>query len=809
MLALGIGATTGMYSIYHTALQKPLPVPAPEQLVNLTSPGPKWGSTSSGMAGRSDSVFSYPMYRDLQQQQDVLAGIAAHRSFDANIAYERATLAGEGMLVSGNYFQVLQLQPALGRLIGPQDEPRVDESPVAVLSYEYWQNNFGGDRNVINRPITVNGQVLTIVGVAPEGFSGTTLLLRPQVFVPLTLRWLMSPTAQKDSDDRRSYWVYLFARLRSDVALSQAAAGLNNLYRGLLAEVEGPLNSDMPANVLAQFLARELVVTPDARGQSNIDINGKEPLTLLLGVTVLVLVVVCVNIASLLLARSEARLGETAVRASVGASRWQLISQLLSESAMLAILGAIASIPVAAATIGAVVAMMPAQQGGSIAFELDAAALVFAAAVSSGALLLFALFPALRASRVQPGALMNAHSRKSTGSRAVLRFRAVLATSQIALSMVLLVLAGLFFQSLNKISQIDLGMEVDSLVSFSVSPRLNGYDNERVTSLFDRLEEELLAQPGVTHVAASMLPLLTGSNMRGSLSFAGREQGAQEQDARFNAVNRSFFSTLSVPLLAGRNFSEADTSGAPRVAIVNQSFLREYGLDQDAIGSRFGMRGPETQDIEIIGISADAKYSEVKDRIPPQFYLPIKQVPWELESLTFYLRSDASADVLMQSTREIVSRVDPNLPVNNLTAVREVVEDNVFLDRMIGMLSTGLAALATVLAAIGLYSVLAYSVSQRTREFGLRQALGATPDRLRAAILKQVGAMALIGGGLGLAVAFAVGRLAESLLFEVSASDPVVLVFSCATIFAVLFLAGSIPARRASRIAPMEALRYE
>lgn len=810
MLALGIGTTTGTYSIYHTVLMKPLPVPEPDRLVNFSSPGPKWGMTSSGRAGRNEYVFSYPMFRDLEARQTAFAGVAGHRIFDANLSFDGNTVASAGILVSGQYFQTLGLKPALGSLIGPQHANALGESPVAVLAYDYWQNAFGGSPDVIDDTLIVNGHPLTVIGVAPESFSGTTLGLRPSVFVPLTMYESMMPNFGMGSDDRRAYWVYVFARLRDGVGAEAAAASINSVYGGILSEIEAPLNVEMPDQTMRQFLARRIVLEPGAQGQSNAPRIATTPLTLLLVVSGLVLAIVCVNVAGLLLVRSESRAGETAVRASIGASGRHLVALFLAEAGILAALGGLASLPVAVGTIDVFTSILPPEETGSIVFELDPAALFFAGAVTIATLLLFGLVPAIRASRVQPAALISAYGTKATGSRSVARFRSVLATSQIGLSMILLVLGGLFVQSLYNVASVDLGMEVDSLVSFSVSPGLNGYDNERVAGVFDRIERELGEAPGVTDVASSMVPLLTGSNWTRALMIEGVESGPGiDTESRINRVGPGFFRTMSMPLLAGRAIEPTDVAGSPRVAVVNEAFLEKFGLGRDAVGRRLGIVGTSDEpDIELVGIVPDAKYSEVKDPVPPQLYLARHQGSG-YQSMNFYVRGDAAADVVMRQIVAIVERIDPNLPVNGLTTVRDVVRDNVFLDRMLTTLAGAFALIATFLAGIGLYGTLAYSVGQRTREFGIRLALGATPGGLRSDVLGQVVRLGLVGGAAGLVCAVGIGMRAETLLFGLTAASPLALTVAVLSVAVVVLAAGAIPARQAGRIAPMEALRYE
>jgi predicted permease len=811
MLALGIGATTAMFSMFHTMLLKPLPVPEAGRLVNLGAPGPKWGPTSCGAAGPCDYVFSYPMFRDLETEQDVFTGLAGHRVFDANLSTGVETTSGSGIFVSGRYFDTLNLQPALGRLIGPQDDARIGESTVAVLSFAYWQREFGADPGVLGRTVTVNGHPLTIIGVTPERFGGTTIGLHAQVFVPLTLRWLVEPGSMNDDSDRKSYWLYVFGRLRDGVSLEQASAGLNVLYSGILNDVEAPLNADMPPQTLQQFRERKIPLERGASGQSSVHVNGRLPLALLLGVTSLVLLIACVNIASLLLARGASRSGEIAIRASLGATRPRLVFQFLAETALLGLLGGLASLPVAELTLRSVVAMIPQHfRAGSISFSIDSTAMLFAAGTTFATLMLFGLVPAFHGASTNPGTVAKGHAPGSVGGRGVLRFRRVLATTQIAFSMLLLVFAGFFVQSMVNVSRVDLGLRVESLVAFTVSPGLNGYDPSRLTGLFERLEEEFAAEPGVSAVGTAMVPLLSGSNWNRPLSVDGFESGPGiDSVAWFNRVNPGFFDVFSVPLLSGRDFTQRDAGDTPRVGIVNEAFLRKFNLGADAVGKRFAVgAGASELDIEIVGVVADAKYSEVRDEIPPQYFLPRLQLP-ELGTLTFYLRTAVSPDAIMERVGPIVASVDPNLPVIELMTMDRVVQANVFLDRMLTAVSASFAGLATLLAAVGLYSVLAFSVTQRTREFGLRLALGATPRGLRSLVLKQVGRMAAIGVPVGLVGAILLGRGAESLLYGLSGYEPTVLAAAVVLICAVVLLAGLIPARRASNIAPMEALRYE
>jgi len=807
-LALGIGANSAIFSMFSALLLAPLPVAEPAALVNLSGPGPKPGSQSCGNAGGCDAVFSYPMFRDLERLQSVFTGIAAHVSFSANLAFGGQTLSGRGMLVSGSYFPVLGVQPASGRLLGPDDDRSIGQSPVVVLSHAYWTTRFNADPNVVNQAMIVNGQSLTIVGVAPSGFEGTTLGLYPEVFVPITLRGLMQ-SGISQFENRQSYWAYLFARLRPGVTIEEAHTAINVPYRNIINEVEAPLQRGMSDQTMARFRARDILVEDGARGQSSVRGEAREPLTLLLGVTALVLVIACANIANLLLARAAARASEMSIRLSLGAARRQLIGQLLVESCLLAAFGGLAGLLVARWTLGLMAGLLPARQAQVIPTGLDSTVLLFAAALTVGTGLLFGLFPALHSTRPDLLSTLKGQAGQPAGARSAARFRNSLATAQIALSMTLLVAAGLFTKSLYNVARTDLGLKVDNLVTFSISPVLNGYTPERSRVLFERLEDELGAQPGVSMVTAARVPALGGSNWGTDVRVEGFESGPDtDSNSRFNDVGPGYFQTMGIPLLRGREFTPADAIGAPKVVIVNEAFAKKFNLGNEVVGKRMSSSGDEALDTEIVGLAQNAKYSEVKDEVPPLFFSPYRQDE-RIGAINYYVRTSVDGEAFLQQIRRVVSQLDPNLPVDNLRTMEEQVRNNVFLDRFISFLSAAFAALATLLAAIGLYGVLAYTVTQRTREIGLRMALGAAPGRVRAMVLRQVGIMTISGGIMGLVAAWWIGAAAESQLYQMEGRDPYVLAGAAALLSLVAMCAGLIPAHRASRVDPMTALRYE
>jgi predicted permease len=810
-LALGIGANAAIFSMFNEVLLRSLPVAEPDALVNLLAPGPKPGNQSTNQAGSSESTFSYPMFRDLERAQGAFTGMAAHRIFGANVAARGTTAAGEGMMVSGGYFALLGIQPAVGRLIGPGDDRIPGESRVAVLSHAFWEARFGSDPDVLSQPLVVNGQPLTIVGVAPRGFSGTTLGALPQVFVPITLREQIQPgSAGTTFENRRNYWMYVFARLKPGFSIEQAHHAINVPYRAILNDVEAPLQEGMSDQTMARFRAREVRLEPGAHGQTRISQEATAPLTLLLGVTALVLLIACANIANLLLARSAARAGEMAIRLSIGASRWHLVRQLLLESCLLALFGGLGGVVVARWTLDAVVSLLPANAVRTMQFEMDGTALLFAAALSLGTGLLFGLFPALHSTRPDLVSSLKGQAGQPSGARNAARFRTTLATAQIALSMALLIAAGLFTKSLFNVARVDLGLDVDDVITFRVSPPLNGYSPEQTLQFFERLEDQLAAVPGVKDVSSGVVPLLAGSNSSNSVGVQGFEAGPDtDTSASYNWVGPDYFRTAGIRVLSGREFTRGDAAATAKVAVVNAAFARKFNLGGDVVGKQMRESGsPGPLDVQIVGLIEDAKYSQVKDAVPPQYFRPYRQMP-ATRGMAFYVRTSADPVALLAAIPALVARLDPNLPIDDARTMPQQIRENVFLDRFLSVLSAAFASLATLLAAIGLYGVLAYTVSQRTREIGLRMALGAAPGRVRAMVLRQVGVMTVVGGAAGLASAMALARLAQSMLYEMGGSDPAVMAGAVAALAAVALGAGFIPAHRASRVDPMRALRYE
>jgi predicted permease len=589
--------------------------------------------------------------------------------------------------------------------------------------------------------------------------------------------------------------------------MAEVQAEMNVLFRQILA---ADYSSSMAPLAHKAAFSQNLRVRAVRSGAFHGRAQFSHQWTILLALAALVLLIACANIANLLLARSAARAGEMAVRLSIGAARWQLVRQLLAESMLLALLGGAAGLLVARWTLDLLVSLLSKEAADTIEVALNPTVVAFAAAMTIGTGLLFGLFPALHSTRPDLISSLKGQAGQPSGARAAARFRTSLATAQIALSMALLVAAGLFTRSLVNVSRVNLGLNADNVVMFRVSPENNGYPTARSKELFERLENELAAIPGAKGVTSGRVALLAGNNWGNSVSVQGFKAGPDtDVDSKFNEVGPDYFHTLGIPIMSGREFTRADAADSAEVVVVNEAFAKKFNLGRDAVGKRMSNKsgnGPLT--MEIVGLVRDAKYSEVKNAVPPVFFRPYRQDK-DIGSITFYVRSGIDPEAMVASIPAVVRKLDPNLPVEDLRTLPQQIRENVFLDRFISVLSAAFACLATLLASVGLYGVLAYTVSQRTREIGLRMALGAPPSRVRAMVMRQVGIMTIVGGAIGLAAAIALGRLAQSLLFELTGSDPLVLVGAAVSLTLVALAAGFIPALRASRVDPMSALRYE
>ena len=808
-LALGIGANAAIFSLFSQLLLRPLPIVEPQRLVNLEAPGPKGGSSSCDGAGSCDEVFSYPMFRDLEREQTVFTSIVAHRGFSASATYRGQTVSIQGTQVSGSYFPTLGLAPEVGRLFGPEVDEAIGGHPVVVLGHEFWQSGLGGARDVLGEALVVNGQSLTIAGVAPPGFRGTTFNQPSDIFVPLTMHGRLSAGAGEGRfEDRRSYWLYLFARLEPGVSRDQARAAMQPLYRGILAEVEAPLLVGAGDEARARFVARTLPVEDGRRGQNVVDDVAGPRLLLLFVVTAVVLLIACANVANLLLARSAARGSEMAVRLAVGASRRRLLAQLLTESCLLAILGGAAGLVAAQWTLRLVGVLLPPEVAEYVPLALDPRAVPFTGALALATGVLFGLFPAFHGTRAALISVLKDDAQPG-GARSAAGFRQGLVVAQFALAAMLLLVGGLFMQSLWNQGRVDLGIRTTEVVTFRLSPALDSRGDAQARALYERIEDALAAQPAVSAVTAASTPVLAGSGQGTSVLVEGFEAGPDtNRSTRFNQIGADYFRTLGIPLLAGRAFTGSDVRGAPPVAVVNEAFASRFGLGREAVGRRVGRGGLDAAlDTEIVGLVADTRQDDPRSPAQPLMFVPYRQEE-AVGSLAFYVRSPLPPAGLLRTIPALVAELAPSLPVTGLETLPQQVENAGFQDRAMAVLSAAFAGIATVLAAIGLYGVLAYAVAQRTREIGLRMALGADAARLRAMVLGQVARMTLAGGALGFVAALGLARIAQSMLYEVDGLPPAVAAAAGLVLTSVALAAGLVPAHRAARVDPMNALRH-
>ena len=808
-LGLGIGASTGIFSVYHHLLLEPLTVQEPQRLVNLATPGPRQGSTSCGIIGPCEMVFSYPMFRELEREQPVFAGLAAHVEIGANVALDDRTAAMDGLLVSGEYFSTLGLSPALGRLIAPGDDESSGGSRVAVLSHAYWQRALDGNPNIVGQTIRVNGHDLSVIGIAPAGFAGTTRGRQADLFVPLALRWLLQPGTPHDQYDRAHHFLYLFARLAPGLDREQASAGINPIFRGILNDIEAPLQTRLSEAELVLFRQREILLQPGALGQSDVHQVSRAPVTIMLAATLMLLLIACANVANLMLARVVSRSGEMAVRAALGAPRGRLVANLLTESLLLSILGGLVGVALSFGFIAVIAYLLETSLISGIEPGIHAGVLAFTALLSLLCALACGGYPAWRASRIEPASSLNdASGRTGEGPRSAALQKALI-TGQIGLSVTLLVIAGLFVHSLWNVSQAESGMTTESVLTFAVSPARSGYSGEAAMHLFDELEQRLAALPGVEAASAAGIPVLTGFGWQTNVRVSGEAGGpGGERNVHYNMVGQGFLDALGIPLLAGRNFGPGDRSGASRVALVNEAFVRHLELGNNPLGRHLGFEGQPGRgpDIEIVGVIGDTRPRSLRGNFEPQFYLPYAQ-SGQPGRMHFYLRTRGDANALRPAVRSAVAAIDAQLPIEDFYTLKEVIRSDLVLDRTVGTLASLVAVMALALVAVGLYSVLSYLLARRTREIGLRSALGADPGRLGRMILGQVVIMAMIGVGSGLAAAWLLAGALGALLFELGGMDAMTAVAVTALVSAILMLSAWIPARRAAAIQPMDALR--
>ncbi|HEV2298353.1 MAG TPA: ABC transporter permease [Candidatus Acidoferrales bacterium] len=808
-LALGIGANAAIFSLTDQVLLRRLPVPHPEQLVELRSTGPQgegrtWGD---GIAGSS---FSYPMYKDFRaQMSNAFSGLLATFPVTLDISGQGSSQRGAGELVSGNYFQALGVTPAIGRVLTMDDETVGGANPVAVLSYGYWTRRFGKDPGILNKTLVVNGTSLTVVGVTREGYDGIQIGATPDMFVPITMYEAVYPNQGK-LEDRKNHWVQILGRLKPGFTSARAEAAVAPAYHALL-ESELPVVKPS-AESKPKFLAKKLLLDPGSQGRPILQRDAQAPLTILMAMVGMVLLIACANLASLLTARGESRQREIAVRLALGAGRWRLVRQLLTESFLLSMAGGALGLLLASWALNLLVGSLAnGIQVLGLEAQLDARVMVFAAAVSIFTAVLFGLAPAMRATRVDLQSTLKEQGTSTTGATGSVRLRKVLIVAQVALTAILLAGAALFVESLTHLANASLGVKTDHVLQFTLGPELDGYKPAQTVSLFDQLRQQIAALPGVRSVGTAMIPIFQSDDSSGNFTFEGYQAKSEEDtDCQTNWVSPFYFSGMGIPLMAGREFTEADGAAAPKVAIINEKLAKRFFAGRDPVGLRLAFGGgvKVKPDVEIVGVVQNSKHDGVRDEISPFVYLPYAQFD-KLGFGTFYVRTRQDPTALSSEVRQLVAGRDARLPVLQMKTLAEQADDSVFADRMVTFLSLCLGALAALLAAIGLYGVMAYVVARRTHEIGIRMALGAQRKDVLRLILGQGARLAVIGIAIGIAAGLGLAQFLASQLYGVSAYSPLAFVGVAILLAIVALTACYIPARRAMRTDPIVALRYE
>lgn len=806
-LALGIGANTGIFTMLRQVLLQSLPVPHPEELVLLYSPGPHRGHVSSDESGTDGAeAFSYPMYLNLRDRNQVFSGLAAINVDAVSLSFRGSTERAQANVVTGNYFETLSVNALIGRTLEPADTAAPGGSPVVLLAYSYWKTRFGGDPNVLNQTVLVNERPMTVVGVVQQGFDGIQHGFVPQLYIPITMPLSSLPTGL---DDHKNYWIKIIGRLKRGISKEQAAAGLAPLYSALLKD-ELPLFSGWKEKDKAEFLAKKLIVRDGARGRPLLEESAGPQLIALMCLVGAVLFIACANVAGLLTARGAARQREFGIRFSLGASRGRIIRQLVVESFLLAVTGAVVGLGIASWTSSALVRFASDNGTDGLSSELGAPVLAFTSTLTLFCSVLFGLAPALRATRVELTGTLKEQSGAVASALSHTRLRKALVVAQVALALLLVTSAGGFARSLYNLKHVDLGLHPAHILQFRLAPVLNGYSQEHSFGFFHNLEDRIAALPGVISLSGAMEPLLSYSDRGSNVTVEGEPPAlAGSRHVMRNGVGAGHFSNLGIPLLKGREFTQADGTNSPKVAVVNETFVKTFFSGRDPLGRhmKFGA-GTDPLNIEIVGVVKDSHHSDVKEEIQSFVYIPYLQEK-DVGALTYYVRTARDPAALANTIHQVVAELDSSLPIVDLRPFEQQIDRQVAGDSLIATLAGIFALLAASLAAIGIYGLLAYTVAQRTKEIGVRMALGADTQSVGRLILKDVATLMGIGVLLGLPLAYAGGRLIDSLLYGARTFEASGMAGALGILLIVAIVAAYLPARRATKVDPLVALRYE
>jgi predicted permease len=805
-LALGIGANTAIFSLLNQVLLRSLPVRDPERLVLLHIE--KYNAPGSSSSDNFETVFSYPMYRDLWDRDAAFAGMVARMSGRVTVGYRGNADPATAETVSGNFFQVLGIGAEMGRVFTAEEDGVAGAHPVVVLSHAFWFTRLGGNREILNQTVSLNGQPMVVVGVAPAAFHGIMPGSTPDLYVPLAMKRAITPTFD-GLENRRSRWLNLFARLKPGYTLARAQSATDAVYRAILQSELPAMGRMSTSKDRDEFLNHRAELRPAAQGINELRREWEKPLEALMAMVGLVLLIACANLASLMLARASGRQKEVAIRLAMGATRWTLMKQLLIEGMLLAAAGGAMALVVAHLSIVALVRLLPGDSTGDwLAAGIDWRLMGFTLALALASGVLFALVPALQASRPDVADILKNQATSVASAGGPARFRKAVVTAQMALSLLLIVGAGLFSSSLAHLMHVDLGFHVERLLMFHMDATLSRPHLADAVAFYKDFQERVAAAPNVAGVAADAGGPFSGSNRGGNLTVEGyRPKPDEDVGASVEAVSPGFFGALRIALRAGREFTGRDDAAGPKVVLVNEAFVKRYCAGRNPIGLRFqfGASDPPKFDRQIVGVVADFR-KEVREPAKETVFLPYAQ--WDTpEGLTFYVRGAAAG--LAGTVRQVARSLDPNVPLREIKPLNVVVQESIYTDRLIALLSAAFGVLATLLAALGLYGVMAYAVARRTSEIGIRMALGALPGDVLRLVLREAGGLAAVGVAAGLAGAWGLSRYLKSELFGVRADDPAIFAAAAVVLLVVAFLAAFVPGRRAARIDPIVALKYE
>lgn len=803
-LALGIGANTAVFTVTEQVLLRNLPVKDPDALVIVATQGKHIGASWGA------HMLSYPMFKDLQRMASLFDGVLCWRPEVITMAEGGGAERVEAEMVSASYFDVLGVRPVLGRTFIAEDETAPGANPVAVLARGFWQTRFAGDPNVVGRTLVMNGTPVVVVGVAVSGFRGVSLDSRPAMFLPITMKKLVTPWWSA-WEDRRTQWIHVLARLRPGLAREQAEAAIQTPYRQMIEqETQEAGFTGVSAVEREQFLQSRIVLWPGGQGHSFLSIGLKEPLSLLTILAGLVLLVACGNVSNLLIAQATSRRREVTIRLAMGASRLRIIRQVLIEGLLLAAAGGLAGLLVAMWAARAIVLLAPGRLGPSLSPGINGTVLAFNAVVSAAAAVLLGSLPAWRAARVDLVSMLKQQAAAVIGGPAV-RVRQMMVVTQVGLSLVLLIGAGLLVRSLVSLYRVDPGFQITNLIRFKLDPTQSGYQGPRKLEFSRQLRTHLQAVPGVRSVAFGRVPFLESYAWTNRVVVEGYQpQEGEETVTTCDAISCDYCRTLGIPLKLGREFEETDElPGARLVVVVNEAFVRRFLPDRPPLGCHVGFRwGADPQaDREIVGVAADVRSDSLRRETPPLLLLPHTQMG--LADTTVYVRTRLPSGQVFRMIRAQIRGLDSNVPIYDMGTMEDQLDRSLASERLVGFLASLFAVLAVILATIGLYGVTAYGVARRVPEIGIRMALGAQPRKVLRLILREAMILAGAGAAVGLAGAAAGSRLLQSMLFGIPATDPLTFVAAAGLLIAVAMVACYLPARRAAGIDPMVALRQE